>query len=267
MDWETARAQTEAERRTPSQRVLDLAPVELQTGVVFRLLGIVSATLKVPLFLSTAHWEPHSVVLALRPLPAPDCPIRSQSGTSYSEPELTDWPGNAVRSQQMRRCEERGRGTAWRMWTMADGRGGTVAGTREDATWRCHGNTERGGEGGRIRSGGCRARCRLRRCWSWATWSRTGWGTASCSMIGQLWRSCWLMGHGWRATISYVPVLCYRLLPSDGKTSDTLLVTTHCWKTPLWHSGPDSLKVCVVKSADVTHTHWNHRIRKTSMFT
>lgn len=152
--------------RTCCPGVLDLAPVERQTGGAFRRSEIVPATLKDPLFLSTAHWEPHNVAPTLHPRHAPDCPIKSQSGTSCSELERTDWPENAVRSQQTRRCEERERETARRKGRMADWRGATGAGPKGDATWRCHGNTERGGEARRSRPAAFRAHCRLRRCWS-----------------------------------------------------------------------------------------------------
>lgn len=152
--------------RTCCPRALDLVPVGRQTGEAFRRLEIVPATLKDPLFLSTARWEPRNVAPTLHPLHAPDCPIKSQSGTSCSELELTDWPGNAVRLQRTRRCEEREREKArWRGRT-ADWQGATGAGRREGATWRCHGNTERGEAGPTSSLAGFRARCRLRRCWS-----------------------------------------------------------------------------------------------------
>ena len=212
--WETAKAPFGAERRTPSPRVLDLAPVEPQTGEAFRPLGIALATLKGALLLFTAHWVHHNRGLTLHPLPAPDCPIRSQSGISCSEPELTAWLGSAVRSQRTRRCEETGGDNGRMKERTADRWVDTVAGRKGDATRRSHGSTEREEEG-RSWPEEFRGHCRLRRCWSWATWSRTGWGTANCSMIGQQWRSSWLMGPAWRVTVSSVPALCYRLLLSD----------------------------------------------------
>lgn len=144
MPCETARPQSRVETRTCSPRVRVLGPVEHRSGEASRRLGIVLAAQKAHLFPFTAHWGPRNVPSPLRPH-APGCPIRSRSGTSCSELELTGWPENAAKSQPMRTCEARGREKVRLKGRTVDGQADTGAAPKGGATWRCHGNRERGG--------------------------------------------------------------------------------------------------------------------------